>query len=258
MNKSINYFKCPICYGNLNPKQKNIMCLVYDGNIVLNCDNDNTHKFWQNPRESQTTLHFNKHSSETNFHSEQDYKYINHKWVKTYPQTQKGMVDLRKCKKGDLLISSLGGILKYNEQTKFDGCLKHTVNYLYPKTGNGTRSDDGFVFINKRQPETDHDIVKIVPKEDIKAFLIDRAKYQILSVLNNEEESVNLVLVNNLEVKTILESLLDEVNFSMYYDAYGNSSHIKIVNLKNSKNYQLITSGDHCNTFSIAKDSSNL
>lgn len=82
------------------------------------------------------------------------------------------MVDLRNCKKGDILISSHGAKLKYVCPTpwKHYTYLEHVVRYITDKDGNnmgnenyGTRTHDGFVFKKNRQPETDHDIVEIIP-----------------------------------------------------------------------------------------------
>ncbi len=82
------------------------------------------------------------------------------------------MVDLRNCKKGDILISSHGAKLEYVCPTpwKHYTYLEHVVRYITDKDGNnmgnenyGTRTHDGFVFKKNRQPETDHDIVEIIP-----------------------------------------------------------------------------------------------
>jgi hypothetical protein len=80
------------------------------------------------------------------------------------------MVDLNKCKKGDVLISSQGAILEYVSPTPWEhyNYLDHVVRYVKDKDGNsfgennyGTRTNDGFVYIKKRIPEIDHDIVEI-------------------------------------------------------------------------------------------------
>jgi len=79
-------------------------------------------------------------------------------------------IDLRTCEPGDTLISSQGAILKYVRPTKESEYLDHYVQYIElpdgskPKASFGTRTHDGFVFKNKRIPETDHDIVKIIKK----------------------------------------------------------------------------------------------
>lgn len=82
------------------------------------------------------------------------------------------MIDLRTCKKGDLLISSHGFILEYIGPTPWENYdyLDHVVRYVLDKDRKpfdnqesyGTRTHDGFVFKNNRQPETDHDIVRII------------------------------------------------------------------------------------------------
>ena len=76
------------------------------------------------------------------------------------------MIDLRNCKKGDILISSHGLKLEYVCPTpwKHINYLDHVVKYPADEYGDenyGTRTHDGFVFAHKRIPETDHDIVEI-------------------------------------------------------------------------------------------------
>lgn len=80
-------------------------------------------------------------------------------------------IDLRNCKKGDVLISSHGAKLEYIAPTPYKGYsyLDHVVKYIEDKDGKsfgeenyGTRTHDGYVFANVRKPETDHDIVEIV------------------------------------------------------------------------------------------------
>ena len=87
--------------------------------------------------------------------------------------TQNEIIDLRTCKKGDILVSSLGVTLQYIAPTPWEGYtyLDHVVKYLiradgtrFPKNSYGTRTHDGFVFASKRIPETDNDIVKIYHK----------------------------------------------------------------------------------------------
>ena len=82
-------------------------------------------------------------------------------------------IDLRTCKKGDILISSHGAKLEYISPTpwKYHSYLDHVVRYIEDKYGNsfgdenyGTRTHDGFVFAKNRKPETDHDIVEIIRK----------------------------------------------------------------------------------------------
>ena len=80
-----------------------------------------------------------------------------------------GKIDLRDCKKGDILISSHGAKLEYVCPTpwKHLSYLDHVVKYVEMPDGTkpvesyGTRTHDGFVFKHNRIPETDHDIVKI-------------------------------------------------------------------------------------------------
>jgi hypothetical protein len=86
----------------------------------------------------------------------------------------KDMIDLSKCKKGDILISRNGAILEYMRTTKDDSAenyYDHRVKYLivdgeinHGNLGEGTRTNDGFVFRKNRQPE-DNDIIAIIPRE---------------------------------------------------------------------------------------------
>lgn len=80
-------------------------------------------------------------------------------------------IDLSQCKKGDILISSHGAKLEYVAPTPWEiyNYLDHVVIYKEHPDGTpyndncyGTRTNDGFVFKNKRIPETDHDIIKII------------------------------------------------------------------------------------------------
>lgn len=83
---------------------------------------------------------------------------------------ERGNVDLRTCEEGDILISALGAKLKYIRPTTENEYLDHYVQYVEmpdgskPKKCFGTRTHDGYVFLKKRIPETDHDIVKIIKK----------------------------------------------------------------------------------------------
>lgn len=71
--------KCPEC-NSLLYSVDNWMDLVMDGNIVVYCENDKNHVFWQNSRESSDILHLNKNSSSINFKSEKDYIWENDNW----------------------------------------------------------------------------------------------------------------------------------------------------------------------------------
>jgi len=81
---------------------------------------------------------------------------------------KRGTVDLRTCKRGDILISALGSKLRYIRPTNRGEYLDHYVEYLDAGLGYGTRTHDGYVFKNKREPETDHDIVQIIKIRKIK------------------------------------------------------------------------------------------
>ena len=71
-------------------------------------------------------------------------------------------VDLRTCKKGDILISSHNKRLKYIRPTSEHEYLDHVVEYEDSNLGQGTRTHDGYVFKLNRKPEIDEDIVKII------------------------------------------------------------------------------------------------
>jgi hypothetical protein len=80
-------------------------------------------------------------------------------------------IDLSKCKKGDILISSQGSKLEYICPTpwKHYTYLDHVVRYITDKDGKsmgdenyGTRTNDGFTFAKNRKPETDHDIIEVL------------------------------------------------------------------------------------------------
>ena len=74
----------------------------------------------------------------------------------------RGSVDLNICDKGDILISVHGDKLKYVSPTTSE-YLDHIVEYEDKNLGNGSRTNDGYVFKYNRL-ETDHDIVKIIKK----------------------------------------------------------------------------------------------
>jgi hypothetical protein len=72
-------------------------------------------------------------------------------------------VDLRTCKKGDILISKHGERLTYVRPLPLENYFDHEVKYSNGAIG--TRTDDGFVYRNVRL-ETDHDIVEIIHIEN--------------------------------------------------------------------------------------------
>ncbi len=76
--------------------------------------------------------------------------------------SMRGNVDLSRCKRGDILISALGGKLEYIEPLPESDYFDHRVKYLGEDLGEGTRANDGYVFRKNRKPETDHDIVRII------------------------------------------------------------------------------------------------
>lgn len=86
-------------------------------------------------------------------------------------------VDLNTCKKGYILISKHGAILKYLEPLPEEHYYDHRVDYVYfdgqindGDLGSGTRNNDGTVFKNKPL-YTDHDIVAIIPLETFKKLI---------------------------------------------------------------------------------------
>lgn len=87
-------------------------------------------------------------------------------------------VDLSICKKGDILISKHGAILRYLEPLNPEkDYYDHIVEYIFLDgkineggIGLGTRNNDGTVFKKNRLPE-DHDIVQIIPLETFKKLL---------------------------------------------------------------------------------------
>jgi hypothetical protein len=84
---------------------------------------------------------------------------------------KRGGVDLSKCKPGDILISAHGDILKYISPAEETNYYDHKVEYIDPQKGNGSRTNDGYVFRQNRIPETDHDIILVIPKCLIKTLL---------------------------------------------------------------------------------------
>lgn len=129
------------------------------------------------------------------------------------------MVDLRTCKKGDILISRHGLKLEYIEPLSEDNYYDHKVKYLDKLLGEGTRTHDGYVF-RKNRREEDQDILSIiyfnestmkVTKEQFQKFvrlqnsgkinMIDIVRGAIL--IKESEEIYETILWNytNLELK---------------------------------------------------------
>ena len=119
------------------------------------------------------------------------------------------MVDLRNCKRGDLLISCHGMPLFYIGPTEPNQYLDHVVLYFVNSDGEpctpspGTRSHSGETYL-KNKMETDHDIVQVVPKDEIRdwaegVLLVEegfRERARALNTLNALEK----VDVENYEV----------------------------------------------------------
>lgn len=125
---------------------------------------------------------------------------------------ERGKVDLRNCVKGDILISALGAKLEYVSPTQNGEYLEHTVRYLvdpngkpYPKDCMGTRTNDGYVFRYNRIPETDHDIVEVIPNEsfvmrdDVERMVIDIFTRIGCDVPDNLEVIVQFIYEDILE-----------------------------------------------------------
>lgn len=78
-------------------------------------------------------------------------------------------VDLRTCKKGDILISKHGLRLTYikplPEEHYYDHKVAYPENFGGIVKGEGSRTHDGFVF-RKNRREEDHDIVEIIHIKD--------------------------------------------------------------------------------------------
>ena len=82
-------------------------------------------------------------------------------------------IDLHTCEEGDILISSHGHKLIYVRKTKEFEYLDYIVKYYEKDDGTkyslncmGSRTNDGYVFKKNRMPEIDHDIVKIIKKNE--------------------------------------------------------------------------------------------
>ncbi len=79
-------------------------------------------------------------------------------------------VDLRKCRFGDTLISSLGAELKYIKPSEDKDFYDHIVKYIkipgqkIGRNAMGNRTHSGHVFRNNRNPERDQDIIKVIKK----------------------------------------------------------------------------------------------
>ena len=82
-------------------------------------------------------------------------------------------VNLKNCKKGDILISKHGAILEYLEELPEEDYFDVKVKYLFidgeinkGKLGEGTRTFEGETF-RKKKLETDHDIVAVIDRKEL-------------------------------------------------------------------------------------------
>lgn len=92
-------------------------------------------------------------------------------------------IDLRKCKKGDVLFCKNGAICIYDRPTEESDYYDHYVDYLFAgdkfndgNLGKGTRTHDGFVFRQNRKEE-DFDVIRIVSQKDLIKKLKSYEKY---------------------------------------------------------------------------------
>lgn len=132
-------------------------------------------------------------------------------------------IDLNKCNKGDILLCRTGAILEYISPTKEENYYDHKIKYLFipnyeydaKNLGEGTRTNDGYVFRNKRL-DTDHDIVAIIPKLLFKRiFNIKQDKYSLNTVLEFVEY-INLHY-RDLEHTKIIKNVKDTKELFKFY-----------------------------------------
>ena len=71
-------------------------------------------------------------------------------------------IDLRKCKKGDILVLKDGSLAEYVEYKEGE-YFPHIIKYLDKNVGKGSRNDDGSVFKNNKRGE-DLDVVLVFKK----------------------------------------------------------------------------------------------
>lgn len=95
---------------------------------------------------------------------------------------ERGKVDLRKCKKGDLLIGIHGGRYEYIEPANEFDYYDHYIQHIDKSYGPSSRTHDGYTFRNKRIPETDDDIIKIISVRKLKLKKIEDANKKITRI----------------------------------------------------------------------------
>lgn len=124
-----------------------------------------------------------------------------------------GNVDLRKCKKGDILISCHGAILEYISPTPHlqYTYLDHVVRYIenserqlkfYRDDNYGSRTDDGYYTFNKNNClPSDHNIVLIIPFESLidKNFINSVEDQNLVKYLHSISDK--LYMLYKLEIK---------------------------------------------------------
>lgn len=120
-------------------------------------------------------------------------------------------IDLRNCEKGDILISSHGAMLEYISPTPWQDYtyLDHVVKYVKRSDGSfftegnyGTRTHEGYVYKNSRNPEVDNDIIEIIkPSEYFHRF--DELINKLLKYTWNNEGD------NDTELQDVKIELMD-------------------------------------------------
>ena len=73
------------------------------------------------------------------------------------------MFDMNQCKSGDKIVSQHGLVLEYIGIDEDKAPYRHVVRYP-DNRGDGSRLDNGMVFMNKPLP-TDHNIVGFAEKD---------------------------------------------------------------------------------------------
>lgn len=79
-------------------------------------------------------------------------------------------IDLRKCKKGDILVLKDGSLAEYVEYRENE-YFPHIIKYLSRNVGKGSRDNDGSMFKKNRRDE-DLDVVLVFKKGGNKKELL--------------------------------------------------------------------------------------
>ena len=105
-------------------------------------------------------------------------------------------IDLRNCKPGDKLVSSLGEILTYIKPLPNSDYMDHEIRYANGSPG--TRTHDGFVF-KKNRKDTDHNIVKIIPQESKTLFVNQEVRALLRETLYKYQLDNSFILEDWIE-----------------------------------------------------------